>query len=176
MIGISPLQKSEPAVSDAVFRTYCRKLAAGVAVVTACGPSGWSGTTVSTVTSVSMDPPVLLCCVSRGSGTLAAIRYAGRFAVHLLTADQPELADRFSRPAGNGSRFAGMGSQVRLIGGTPVIAGALAVAWCDLYSLAEIGDHIVVYGRSLDVQIGCGDPLLWHERAYRRVDTVRSPA
>jgi flavin reductase (DIM6/NTAB) family NADH-FMN oxidoreductase RutF len=123
-----------------------------------------------------MDPPVLLCCVSRGSGTLAAIRHAGRFAVHLLTEEQPSLADRFSRPAGNGSRFAGMGSQVRVIGGTPVIAGALAVAWCDLYSLDEIGDHTVVYGRPSDVRVGGGGPLLWHERDYRRLDTISSTA
>lgn len=170
MVGVSPLRPSESALSDASCREYYRKLAAGVAVVTACGASGWSGTTVSTVTSVSMTPPIVLCCVSRGSRTLAAIRHAGCFAIHLLADDQPDLADRFSRPPGDSSRFEELGYEVRLIRGTPVIAGALAVGWCDLHSLDEIGDHFVVYGRLSAVGVGRGRPLLWHERTYQVLD------
>ncbi|MBC3840422.1 hypothetical protein GXW82_09895 [Streptacidiphilus sp. 4-A2] len=75
-------------LSDASFRGYCRKLTAGVAVVTACGDTGWTGTTVSTVTSVSMEPPILLTCFASTSRTLSAIRTARRFAVHLLADEQ----------------------------------------------------------------------------------------
>lgn len=169
-----------PTPSDAACRDYYRKLAAGVAVVTACGPSGWSGTTVSTVTSVSMSPPILLCCVTRGSRTLSAIRHAGCFAIHLLSDHQPDLADRFSRPPSDSSRFEELGYEIRLVRGTPVIAGALAVAWCDVHSVAEVGDHHVVYGRLSAVRVGRGRPLLWHERTYQvledRSDALRTPA
>lgn len=170
MSGVSPFWPTETSLGDVPSREYYRKLAAGVAVVTACGASGWSGTTVSTVTSVSMDPPIVLCCVSSGSRTLAAIRHAKRFAVHLLTDDQPDLADRFSRSSSD-SRFAELGYEVRLIRGAPVIAGALAVGWCDLHSLDEIGDHFVLYGQLSAVRVGRGRPLLWHDRTYQVLES-----
>ncbi|WNV85259.1 flavin reductase family protein [Umezawaea sp. Da 62-37] len=170
MRGASPFWPTETSPGDVPCRDYYRKLVAGVAVVTACGASGWSGTTVSTVTSVSMDPPVILCCVSSGSRTLAAIRHAKRFAVHLLADDQPDLADRFSRSPSDNSRFADLGYEVRLIRGAPVIAGAMAVGWCDLHSLTEVGDHFVLFGRLTAVRVGHGRPLLWHDRTYQALD------
>lgn len=166
--SVSPLQPSEPAVSEVAFRDFCRKLTASVAVVTSCG-AAWSGTTVSTVTSVSMDPPILLFCISSGSGTLAAIRHSGRFAVHLLREGQPSLADRFSRPAGSQSRFADEGLDTQLVGGAPVISEVLAVAWCALHALHEVGDHVVVYGTLSGASVGQGAPLVWHNRDYRRL-------
>lgn len=174
MAAVSPLRPpGGPAPGDASCRGYFRKLAAGVAVVTACGASGWSGTTVSTVTSVSMSPPVVLCCVSRGSRTLDAIRHAGCFAVHLLADDQSHLANRFSRPPSDSSRFEDLGHEVRLVHGAPSIAGTLAVGWCDLHSLDEVGDHVVVYGRLTAVQVVGDDgrrPLLWHDSAYQALE------
>jgi len=157
----------EPTLTDASCREYYRKLTAGVAVVTACGPSGWSGTTVSTVTSVSINPPIVLCCVALGSRTLTAIQHAGCFAVHLLADRQPDLADRFARPPSDSTRFVDLGYEVRLVHGRPVIAGTLAVGWCDLYDSTEMGDHHVVYGRLSAVRVGRGRPLAWHDRSYR---------
>lgn len=167
MGGAGPLWPNEAALSDASCRAYYRKLSAGVAVVTTCGASGWSGTTVSTVTSVSMDPPIVLCCISRGSRTLAAIGHARCFAVHLLAEDQRDLADRFSRPPSDSTRFAELGYEAGLIRGAPVIAGALAVGWCALHAIHEVGDHCVVYGRLTAVRVGRGRPLLWHDRGYQ---------
>lgn len=154
-------------LTDAACREYYRKLSAGVAVVTTWGASGWSGTTVSTLTSVSLDPPIVLCCIATGSRTLAAIRHADCFAVHLLTEDQQDLADRFSRPPSDASRFAELGYPVTLVRGVPVIGGALAVGWCALHSVQEVGDHAVVYGTLASVHVGGGRPLLWHDRRYQ---------
>jgi len=165
--GAGPLWPAESVVNDASCREYYRKLSAGVAVVTTCGPSGWSGTTVSTVTSVSMDPPIVLCCIARGSRTLVAIQHARCFAVHLLADDQQDLADRFSQSPSDSTRFAELGYRVSLIRGAPVISGALAVGWCDLHAIHEIGDHCVVYGHLTGVRVGQGRPLLWHDRAYQ---------
>jgi flavin reductase (DIM6/NTAB) family NADH-FMN oxidoreductase RutF len=169
--SISPLQPSEPAVTEVAFRDFCRKLTAGVAVVTSSG-AAWSGTTVSTVTSVSMNPPVLLFCISSGSGTLAAIRRSGRFAVHLLSERQPSLADRFSRPTGSQSRFVGEELDAQLVGGVPVISEVLAVGWCAVHTLHEVGDHVVVYGCLSSASVGQGTPLVWHNRDYRRLGSA----
>jgi flavin reductase (DIM6/NTAB) family NADH-FMN oxidoreductase RutF len=170
MVGGGAGLAGEAVLSDASCREYYRKLAAGVAVVTACGASGWSGTTVSTVTSVSLDPPIMLCCVAHGSRTLGAIRHAARFAIHLLADDQADLARRFSQAPSDSSRFVELGYDLRLVHGAPVIAGALAVGWCDLHSISEVGDHVVVFGRLLAVRVGRGGPLLWHERSYQVLD------
>jgi flavin reductase (DIM6/NTAB) family NADH-FMN oxidoreductase RutF len=170
MIGGSAGLHGDAALSDASCREYFCKLTGGVAVVTACGASGWSGTTVSTVTSVSLSPPIMLCCVARGSRTLDAIRHAGRFAFHLLADDQLDLARRFSQSPSDSYRFAELGCDLRLVHGAPVIDGALAVGWCDLHSISEVGDHVVVFGRLLAVQVGRGGPLLWHESSYQVLD------
>lgn len=167
MIGIVPSTANEPALTDAACRAYYRTLAAGVAVVTACGAAGWSGATVSTLTSVSMDPPIVLCCLSRRSRTLSAIGHARRFAVHLLADDQEDLADRFSRPGDDGSLFEELGYDLGLVHGAPVISPVLAVGWCDLHGMDGVGDHSVVYGRLSAVRVGHGRPLLWHARAYQ---------
>jgi flavin reductase (DIM6/NTAB) family NADH-FMN oxidoreductase RutF len=167
VLEISPPRPWQTALGETSCRQYYRKLAAGVAVVTANGSAGWSGTTVSTVTSVSLDPPIVLFCVARGSRTLAAIRYAGSLAIHLLADDQFDLADRFSRSPSDSSRFAELGRRVSLIDGIPVIADALAVGRCQLHSLHEVGDHVVIYGELSAVQVGQGRPMLWHERQYQ---------
>ncbi|MFJ3904688.1 flavin reductase family protein [Streptomyces sp. NPDC090025] len=151
-------------------RDYYRRLTSGVAVVTARGPAGWSASTASTVTSVSLAPPVLLCCLSTGSETLAALRHSGRFAVHLLADHQSDIAERCARPPGGGSRLTDLREEVRLVDGVPVIPGTLAVSWCDLYATTEVGDHVVVYGRLTSVRVGHGRPLLWHDRSFRALD------
>ncbi|AKN70137.1 hypothetical protein QR97_10110 [Streptomyces sp. PBH53] len=163
-------QPASPAPSSEACRDYYRRLTAGVAVVTASGSAGWSASTVSTVTSVSLAPPVILCCLARGSDTLAAIRDAGRFAVHLLADHQRDVADRCSRRPGGSARLTDLRSAVRVIDGAPVIPGTLAVSWCDLHSTAEVGDHVVVYGQLVSVDVGHGRPLLWHDRSFRALD------
>ncbi|WP_367140566.1 MULTISPECIES: flavin reductase family protein [Streptomyces] len=168
-----PQHHPQPAApSGEACREYYRKLTAGVAVVTAVGPAGWSASTVSTVTSVSLSPPVILCCLSRGSDTLVAIRDSGRFAVHILAGDQTDVADRCSRPPGGSARLTDLRRDVRMVDGAPVIPGSLAVSWCDLHSTAEVGDHVVVYGQLVAVDVAHGRPLLWHDRSYHALDTA----
>ena len=65
-------------------------------VVTAVGPHGPSGATANAVTSLSLDPPMMLACLDRGSRTLTSVRAQGRFGVNALAAGQAELARRFS--------------------------------------------------------------------------------
>ena len=65
-------------------------------VVTAIGPQGPSGATANAVTSLSLDPPMMLACLDRGSRTLTSVRAQGRFGVNALAAGQAELARRFS--------------------------------------------------------------------------------
>jgi len=137
-----------------------RRLASGVSVVTALGEDGMTGLTASSVTSVSLEPPLLLVSITHGSRTLAAIRARRAFAVHLLRSDQQELAGHFAgRPGANEPDH-------RIVLGAPVLPDALAWSVCLLEAEHEYGDHTLVIGAVAAAQVGIGRPLVWHDRAY----------
>jgi flavin reductase (DIM6/NTAB) family NADH-FMN oxidoreductase RutF len=145
-------------------RRLFRKLAGGVAVVTSCGGHEPVGLTASSVTSVSLQPPMLLVCVGTQSSTLAAIRLRQCFAVHLLRDDQRWVAEEFCRPGNGVQRFGGVA--YRYVCGVPVIRDALAWSVCALEDDRQYGDHHVVVGRVLATRTGDGRPLVWHDRCY----------
>src|SRR3954452_11735911 len=83
-------------VTPEQFRDALGAYATGVTVVTAIGPNGPSGATANAVTSLSLDPQMMLACLDRGSRTLTSVREQGRFGVNALAAGQEELAHRFA--------------------------------------------------------------------------------
>ena len=129
------------AVLDELSTSDClafyRKLAAGVTVVTAAGESGPVGATASSVTSVSLRPPLLLACLSTGSRTMAAIRSRRAFAVHLLAEEQRHLSVAFA--AHTEDRFA-----ERRVANRPRRASAdrgHSLGVCRLADPRHYGDH-----------------------------------
>jgi flavin reductase (DIM6/NTAB) family NADH-FMN oxidoreductase RutF len=144
---------------SACLNLYSR-LAAGVSVVTALGEDGMTGMTASSVTSVSLRPPLLLVSITHGSRTLAAIRARRAFAVHFLRSDQQGLAGHFAgRPGATEPDH-------RMVLGVPVLPDALAWSVCLLEAEHEYGDHTLVIGAVAAAQVGIGRPLVWHDRAY----------
>jgi flavin reductase (DIM6/NTAB) family NADH-FMN oxidoreductase RutF len=147
-------------------RTACldlySRLAAGVTVVTARGDDGPTGMTASSVTSVSLRPPLLLVSLALQSRTLAAIRARRTFAVHLLRSDQRDLAERFA--GGSTARFHGQPHRDTL--GAPVLPDVLAWSVCLLEAEHVYGDHALVIGRVASAQASSGRPLLWHGRSF----------
>ena len=144
-----------------------RSLASGVAVVTTDGPYGPVGSTVSSVMAVSLTPPLLLVSLAKASGTLAAAREAGRFAVNLLGEDQQQLAVRFAtRPAW--VKFAGV-TLADAEPGPPILDRALAAALCDIVWARPAGDHTLLLGQIAQVRVDGGRPLLWHASGYHAV-------
>lgn len=139
-----------------------RRLASGVSVVTALSEHGLTGMTASSVTSVSLRPPLLLVSLTNQSRTLAAIRARRAFAVHLLRSDQQELAGRF---AGSGPA-AENEPHHRVVLGAPVLPDVLAWSVCLLEAEHVYGDHTLVIGAVAAAQAGIGRPLVWHDRAY----------
>ncbi|MER7001061.1 flavin reductase family protein [Streptomyces sp. NPDC000410] len=144
------------------------RLAAGVTVVTALDGTGRPvGMTVSALTSLSARPPLLLACLRSGARTLAALRDQGAFAVNLLSERQRPTAETFANPSvPPASRFAG--TDVRHVLGLPVFTDALAWSVCLVEDVRRYGDHHAVVGRVVAVDVnGDGQPLLWHDRAFR---------
>ncbi|MGZ8687109.1 MAG: flavin reductase family protein, partial [Gaiellaceae bacterium] len=117
----------------------------GVAIVTSRADAGPRGCTTNAFSSLSLDPPLVLVCLDRGSNTLAAIRGCGRFVVNVLASGQEELARRFATKHTGEEKFAGVESEDAA--GLPVLAGALAWVACELEAELPGGDHVIVTGR-----------------------------
>ncbi len=126
------------------FRQAMGCFASGVTVVTAAvGDDEIAGLTANAFSSVSLDPPMVLVCVDRRARSQEIIRRAGRFAVHILTSDQEEVARRFARPGPE--KFEGLGwswdGQ-----GMPRLDRYLARLSCRLSAVHAGGDHTIFLG------------------------------
>ena len=120
----------------------------GVAVVTSSGEAGPRGATTNALTSLSLEPPLVLVALDRGSNTLRTVRESGRFCVNVLSAGQEELARRFATKASGEEKLAGV--PYDLAHGTPVLQGVLVWLVCALEQELEGGDHAILVGRPLE--------------------------
>ena len=144
----------------------------GVAVVTSRGDDGPRGATTNAFTSLSLDPPLVLVCLDRGSNTLDAVRASGRLCVNVLASGQEELARRFATKQSGREKVAGVAHE--LIDGVPVLDGALAWLVCELERELDGGDHAILIGRPHEIGAdGAAPPLAffggrYHADLFRR--------
>ena len=149
--------------SDA-FRRAMGQLPTGVTVVTATGRDGPSGLTANAVLSLSLDPPLMLAALDRGSRTLRAVEQAGRFGVNVLAADQAALARSFATKVEMHEKWEGVAWSER--DGIPALQGIVVWVACELRDVLAGGDHVIVTGTVLDVAAGDGDPLVFYQGSY----------
>lgn len=143
-------------VDPKTMRNTMGRFATGVAVVTTAADGTPHGMTVNSLTSVSLEPPLLLVCLTIGARSTEAITQAGRFAVNILSARQEQLALRFARRGED--HFAGLDltyCQHRV----PVIPDAFAHLECDVERHFVAGDHVIVIGEVRSVCERDGEPL-----------------
>jgi flavin reductase (DIM6/NTAB) family NADH-FMN oxidoreductase RutF len=142
------------------FRAALSRWASGVTVVTAAGPVGM---TVSAFSSLSLDPPLVTVAIACGAGGHDAIVGAQGFAVHVLEDDQAEISTRFASPV---DRFADLAWQPGPFG-APLLHGGVARLVCARHATADGGDHTILVGRVVQVDVNAGEPLLYYRGAYR---------
>lgn len=161
------------ALSAESFRQIMGRFPTGVTIVTSRDAQGMAcGLTANAVTSVSLDPPLILVCVDRSSETLPAILEQRRFAVNILSAGQRPLADRFARRAPG--KFEG----VPFFGGplgTPILEGVAAWLECELQRTIDGGDHKILIGKGVDGDTAEHDPLIFSRGAYFRIGDRLAP-
>jgi flavin reductase (DIM6/NTAB) family NADH-FMN oxidoreductase RutF len=159
----------QPKPDVSVFRAALGSFPTGVTVVTvACDDGTMHGMTVNSFTSVSLDPMLVLVCLSETSRGLRLIERAGAFVVNVLSAGQQDLSRRFAdrdRPAG-AEMFAGVpfGPGVT---GCPVLAGTAASFECQLRQAHRGGDHRILLGEVVALAHRPAlAPLLFHAGTY----------
>jgi flavin reductase len=152
------------------FLDAMRLAATGVTVVTTSDGRERLGMTVSAMSSVSADPPLLLICVHRKSPVTAAIQRNGVFCVNLLSQDQRQVSDVFAGrvKTETGDRFA-CGGWLWRVTGAPVLVGAAAHFDCHLEASYDHGSHRIFIGRVAEARAGRGAPLVYCDRSYARV-------
>ena len=147
------------------FLDAIRRYPTGVTVVTATGPDGRSGMTANAVTSLSIDPPMMLACLDQGSRTLASVRAAGEFGINVLAAGQEGLARQFSTKEPEEAKWQGV--EWTEGDGIPRLGGALVWIRCRLHDLLDGGDHAILTGAVLALDAEEGKPLIFHRGEYR---------
>jgi len=156
------------------MRTIMGHFATGVCVISTRRQDGSPvATTVNAVTSVSLDPPLLLVCLAHDSETLAAIRACSRFAVNILAESQREHSIRF---AAKGERSRPQDVDFSEHGaGLPCLPDALATVACRVSAIHSGGDHMIVIGEALSMSSADSDvtPLLFFRGAYSRLERQR---
>jgi flavin reductase (DIM6/NTAB) family NADH-FMN oxidoreductase RutF len=138
------------------------QFATGVAVVTTRGPAGL---TTNAFSSLSLDPRLVLVCLDLESRTLAAVREHRRLAVNVLSKSQEELAVTFSGKAAHVRKFRDLDWHEEA--GVPVLDGTVAWVAGPVLELVPGGDHVIAITSVEAGDASGGDPLLFHDGAYR---------
>ena len=140
-------------------------------MVTSVGADGAPvGTTASAVTSLSLDPPLVLVCFDRGSHTLVAVQAHGAFVINVLAAPQRHLSANFAR-RGVAAAWDGIRHR-RGPTGSPRLEDTLAALECTVEYRLPGGDHEIVVGRAREVETNRPDtaPLLYWRGGYASVE------
>lgn len=155
-------------IDPETFRDALGRFASGVCVATATSNGDApAGVTISSFTSVSLDPPLVLFCIGRRSTSFDVFFACGTFAINLLSSRQEELSELFAsqRP----DKFAGIAWH-QGVNGCPLLPGCLGSLTCDTVAVHPAGDHVIVVGKVVRFT-GATDeePLLRFRGRYRRL-------
>ncbi|UPK05873.1 flavin reductase family protein [Bradyrhizobium sp. 170] len=159
--------QSPPGISDIrsieaiEFRQAMRNLASGVSIVATGTAHGRRGLTVSSITSICMEPPCLLVGINASSETHDAILANGTFGVSLLGGNQQDLALRFAgRHGANGVHRFDTAPWDQGVLDVPVLQSAVCVLECVLHHHQIIGTHGIFIGRVVATRAAQGNPLI----------------
>lgn len=154
------------AVDAPTFRRALARFATGVTVITGRAAGGKRvGATVSAFASVSLEPPLVLFCLTNGSETLAAVRDSGRCLINVLAEHQEPVSRIFSARTIDW----GEATFVESGGGPPRLAECLAHIEAQVEAVYPGGDHAIVVALVTGVSTIEGRPLVHHRSAYSRL-------
>lgn len=145
-------------------RKIMGQFATGVTVITLKdGDQTW-GMTANAVTSVSLDPPLVLVCVQRDNQTHPKLQSAGCFAMNILAADQQDLSDRYAYVGPKDCSGLDTGEDKT---GAPILPGTLGYVDCEVREVLSGGDHDIFLAEIVAGQLSEGEPLLYYQGGYR---------
>jgi flavin reductase (DIM6/NTAB) family NADH-FMN oxidoreductase RutF len=157
-------------VEPQLFKNTLAQWASGVSVVTTLDGDRSIGITASSIASVSLEPPRVLVCIAKRLYTHGALESSGVFAVNILVAEQMEWGMRFAGLMPElEDRFAGI-NWGAAVTGAPILPGVLGWIDCRLAFVYDGGDHSIFVGDVEAAHAAGGEPLLYFNRQWRRLD------
>jgi flavin reductase (DIM6/NTAB) family NADH-FMN oxidoreductase RutF len=171
--GTTPGDEALRRLSPDEFREVIGHFASGVTVITAVHEGSPYGTTASAVTSLSLEPPMVLVCMSKQSETGQAMGAAGRFAVNILSQNQADAAVRFARKGS--SKFEGV-EVTPGEWGEPLLAQALATLECRVVEEVTGGTHSVFLAEVHRASARGGAPLAYFRGQFGRLELAEGTA
>ena len=154
-------------VSSADFRSALSRFASGVTVVTTKDATERSfGITVSAFCSVSLDPPLVLICIEKITGSHHAFEESGRFTINILSDSEVHLSEHFASLLED--KFAGVDYAVDEHG-IPILTGSIATLQCRLFKTLDGGDHSIFLGEVEHVIVRDAEPLIYYKGGYRHI-------
>jgi flavin reductase (DIM6/NTAB) family NADH-FMN oxidoreductase RutF len=145
--------------------------ATGVTVVSAARPDGrMSGITVNSLTSVSLQPRLLLWCLGDQSERYDVFAEADRWGVTVLGADEEALALRFARAESESIES----HEAEQFASAPVLRTGVAHFACRTHDRRVAGDHLIIIGEVTDFRVKAGPALIFYRGLYGRADGLRS--
>ena len=146
------------------FRNALGSFPTGVAVVTAAGANCHVGITVNSFVSVSLNPPLVLWCIDKGSERYEAFTKAESYTVSVLGTAHEPISTQLAR--GGAHQLAGI-PLIETESGPPALADALAVFECQIHAVHDGGDHAILVGRVLRfARRDAGAPLVFFRGKY----------
>jgi flavin reductase (DIM6/NTAB) family NADH-FMN oxidoreductase RutF len=165
--GPSPAAAGGQRLDSREFRDVIGHFASGVTIISTARSEELFGTTASAVSSLSVDPPMVLICMNKSSSTGQAVSDAGAFAVNVLNEDQRELAERFATKATD--KFAGTAHAIGPFG-QPLLDGALAHLECQVIEEVTGGTHTVFLANVQTASAAAGTPLAYYRGTFGRLE------
>ncbi|MFL6129311.1 MAG: flavin reductase family protein [Mycobacteriales bacterium] len=157
-------------VGERRYRDAIGLFPTGVTLLTTRAPDGMDhGMTANSVTSVSLDPLLLLVCVEHASRLHGALLASGRWGISVLPADAEPLSRRLARRGhSTADALAAVPHHRGPLTGALLLDGALSTLECRTWATHPGGDHTVVIGEVLAVTTPRLDlpPLVWHRGRY----------
>lgn len=148
----------------------------GVTVVTTQADDGPKGITVSSFTSVSLSPPLVLISIAKESKPHDLYRKAKGFAVNFLADDQKSVSDRFAGRTEALDMFEGLKFKLGVTG-SPIIDGVCAAIECKTWRVYEGGDHSLIIGEVVAAQAPSDKrPLVYYAQQYTTTEPPEHPA
>ena len=161
----------QPIILDAEqLRQSMRAWVSGVTIVTATHAGERHGMTVSSFTSVALEPPLIIISLQTASRTHYLVSQAKVFAVTILAEDQQELSERFAGRLGDAEdRVADLETET-LVTGAPFIKGGLAYLDCRVTQSIPLGTNTLFLAEVVAARgNGAGQPLVYHDRKYQKL-------
>jgi flavin reductase (DIM6/NTAB) family NADH-FMN oxidoreductase RutF len=163
-------------VDAQLFKDALARWASGVTVVTTVREGVFKGTTASSFTSVSLDPPLILICLAQNLYTHRLLQETGIFAVSILRNDQLKLGKMFAGMYPEiEDRFAEINVQTAVTG-CPILSDAMGWVDCTIAQQIPAGDHTIFVGKveAAGNYVSDGEPLLYYNRQWGQFSPVKS--